>query len=199
MDSINFTQKYSSLFNAKSVNPLAKVISIRDESIHVSQRGQRWHSRLACWIKDSTCSLFSSLRENTADETETWNRLSRDLNEDTSIGVDGKVRAQAKIERWQSKGVPLRKLHVRQILRQLDENSDPQTVGVSLKNLWLFRGTADTGKQFGLTELNDRPPMDRDIVALDLADPTQTEARTQEFRQEVVADSLEEPKTQDST
>ncbi len=194
MDAINFTQKYSSLFNVKSVNPLAEVLYIKDQRFGVSQRGQCWHSRLACWIKDSACSLFSSLRKNTADETKAWNRLSKDLREDASIEESSKLLAQAKITKWQRNGVPLRKLHVRQILRQLDENLDPQTVGVSLKNLWLHRGTPDPGEQFGImTEMNDLLPVDGDGVILDLADPTQ------EFLQKVVADSIEEPKTQDST
>ncbi len=177
MNTIGFTQKYSSLFNAKSVNSLAEVTNIQDREITVTQHGQNWHTRMACWIKDGTRSLFSPLRKNTTNEA--WARLSHDLSEDTSIGEDGRARAQAKIERWQKKGVPLRKLHVRQLLRQMDKDLNPQTVDASVKST-LFPGKF-LGEAHGGLPLKSHLPDDGDRVVMLIGDPTQTDDSDQKI------------------
>ncbi len=171
MEAISFTQKYSSLFNAKSVNPLAEVTDIQDKELTVTQHGQCWHSRMACWIKDSTRSLFSPLRKNTANTA--WEQLSRDLNGDTSIGEDGKKRAQAKIQRWQKKGVPLRKLHVRQLLRQIGEDFNPPIVGASVKGTLFPKKPRDRAHE-GLP-LESRLPEDGEQVIMLIVGSAQTE------------------------
>ncbi len=130
MGTVGFTKKYTSLSDAKGVNPLAEVTNIHDQKFETVQHGQRWHSRLACWIKDSTRSFFSPLRKNNPNKA--WRELSRDLGKDTTISEESKDLAQRRIVRWQKGGVPLRKLHVMRLLRQLDEsfasqqNMDPQ-------------------------------------------------------------------------
>ncbi len=124
MNTVGFTSKYASLSNTKEVNSLAEVTRIGDKDFAVVQHGQRWHNRLSCWIKDSVRSFFSPLRKSTPNEA--WERLSADLGGDTSIETDDKLLAQTKIKRWQKEGVPLRILHVRQLLRQMNEQFDSQ-------------------------------------------------------------------------
>ncbi len=171
MDTISFTQKYSSLSNAKMVNSLAEVTNIQDKELTVTQHGQHWHNRLACWIKDSACSLFSPLRKSTVNTA--WARLSRDLNNDTSIEEDGKARAQAKIERWQRKGVPLRKLYVRQVLRQIDKDFNHQTVNASVRGT-MFPKKA-SGRALEGLPMKWNSPDDGDQVVMLIRDPTQTD------------------------
>ncbi len=122
MDTIGFTKKYSGLSSIKGVNSLAEVTEIKNNEFMVTQNGQRWHSRLACWIKDSTSSFFSPLRKNATNTA--WGQLSDDLSKDETIEEDSKQLTQTKIGRWQKKGVPLRILHVRQLLRQVGKDFD---------------------------------------------------------------------------
>ncbi len=118
MDTIGFTKKYSGLSGIKEINSLAEVTEIKNNEFMVTQNGQHWHSRLACWIKDRTSSFFSPLRKNATNTA--WGQLSEDLSKDETIEKDSKQLAQIKIKRWQKNGVPLRVLHVRRLLRQLD-------------------------------------------------------------------------------
>ncbi len=150
MDAIGFTQKYSSLSNAKEVNSLAEVTRIDNKKFIVYQHGQRWHSRLACWVKDSVRSFFSPLRKNTPNTV--WEQLSYDLGSDASIQNKSRQLAQTKIERWQKKGVPLRILHLRQLLRQLDEDFDSRAVAVAVSLPYKNTSPAD-GNRLDVTIL----------------------------------------------
>ncbi len=120
MNSLDFTKKYTGLSNVKVVNSLTEVTGIDNQEFTVIQHGQRWHSRLSCWIKDSARSFFSPLRKNTTNAA--WEQLGQDLSEDGAIDTNEKQLAQTKIKRWQKEGVPLRVLHVRQLLRQVDQD-----------------------------------------------------------------------------
>ncbi len=169
MNTIGFTKKYSSLSNAEAVNSLAEVTEIKNKEFTVYQHGQHWHSRLACWIKDSVRSFFSPLRKNTRNTA--WDQLSADLRKDDNIQPDNKELAQIKIERWQKKMVPLRVLHIRQLLRQLDKNFDSQAAGVSVKSTLI-------PKRASLSEARicsawNRLPTDGDRFDIEILDPPQ--------------------------
>ncbi len=147
---------------------MAEVTSIEKNGLSVIQNGQRWHSRLACWIKDSVRSFFSPLRKNTRNTA--WDQLSADLRKDDTIQLGNKELAQIKIERWQKKGVPLRIVHIRQLLRQLDKNFDYQALGVSVKSVLLSDPEFPDGAPIGLPLPNFRLPTDGAEVNLKIQD-----------------------------
>ncbi len=139
MGTIGFTTKYSSLSSAAGVNPLAEVTSIRDKGFTAVQHGQRWHNRLACWIKDSARAFFSPLRKNTPRNT-AWDRLSEDFYGDKNINAKKKDFAEMKIKKWRKEGGTLRVSHIKKLLRQLNDNSetlatDVQVVGNQIQSL----------------------------------------------------------------
>ncbi len=189
MDAIGFTKKYSSLSNTKEVNSLAEVTRIGDKEFTVVQHGQRWHNRLSCWIKDSVRSFFSPLRKSTSNEA--WEQLGADLSGDESIEQNNKQLAQAKIERWQKKGVPLRILHVRQLLRQVDTDFGSQASGLPVKS------TLFTPREFVV----GHSARDGERLDLKIQDSTQTGGTEVQENEPLRADAgnVENSQIQDST
>ncbi len=171
----SFTKKYTSLSNAVAVNPLAEVTSIRDHEFTTAQHGQRWHSRLVCWIKDSTRSFFSPLRKNNPNDA--WQGLSFDLMADDTISEYNKTLAKRRIKRWQKGGVPLRKLHVIRLLRQLDEDFASQRT--SAITCWTMDGVdhlieIQNSPQTGSTNLESQGSLQTEDVSQKTLDSSQT-------------------------
>ncbi len=170
MDTVGFTKKYSSLSDVKDVNCLAEVTHIEKKGLAVIQHGQCWRNRLACHIKDSVRSFFSPLRKNTLNTA--WEQLSHDLDGDTSIQSDRKQLALKKIKRWQKKGVPLRILHIRQLLRQLDKDFGYQALGVPVRSLLVLNPESPDETFIGLPLPDFRLPKDGELVEVIIQDST---------------------------
>ncbi len=180
MNTIGFTKKYSSLSNAKGVNSLAEVSNIKNKEFTVYQHGQHWSNRLSCHINDSVRSLFSPLRKRTT-SNEAWTQLKQDLCTDQSIQGDRRISALKKIEKWQKKGVPLRILRVRQLLRQLDKDFDSQAISVSVKSTLIPRTAIYAEAE--ICSKRKRLPMDGDRFDIGIPDsPQRTDTEGQEIK-----------------
>ena len=172
MNSLDFTKKYTGLSNAKVVNSLTEVTGINNQQFTAIQHGQHWHSRLSCWIKDGVRSFFSPLRKNATNTA--WEQLGQDLSKDGAIDTNKKQLAQTKIKRWQKEGVPLRVLHVRQLLRQVDQDFSsrpPTSLRAELNN---YR--PDDGEKFSFkVSLSTRTESTKEVWKME---PLSNEERT---------------------
>ncbi len=156
MKGITVAQKYSSLLQENlGINKNAQITDIGGHSLKFTQRGNSWHGRLVCWVKDNLSPMFRKRGRPSGNtfNNEVLRQFSEDVTLDTSIKNETKTAILAGVVRLDGSGVPVRVKHLRKLLE--DTNGQPNifdakvSLGSDLDNI-----QARTGANSSL-RLND--------------------------------------------
>ena len=156
MTGLSVTQKYGSLLQGNlGINKNAEITNIGSQSLQITQRGNSWHGRLVCWVKDNVSPMFrkQSRSPKSGFNSPVLQKLSEDIGLDHSMGEDARTAILDRVSRLDASGVPVRVKHLRKLLKDAGIKPNVIDAKVSLASD-LNRVLAKTGSR-GSERLND--------------------------------------------
>ena len=135
MTGLSVTQKYGSLLQDNlGVNKNAEITSIGSQSLQITQRGNSWHGRLVCWVKDNVSPMFrkQSRSPKSGFNSPVLQKLSEDIRLDHSMGEDAKTAILDRVSSLDASGIPVRIKHLRKLLGDVNVRPDVLQTIVSL-------------------------------------------------------------------